>query len=42
VLAFPSSAQAIPLQSGFFIGGAQAGALLATFGEKQAGPVATS
>jgi hypothetical protein len=30
VLAFASSAQAIPLQSGFFIGGAQAGALLAT------------
>jgi hypothetical protein len=41
VLAFASSAQAIPLQSGFFIGGARAGALLATFGEKHAGPVAT-
>jgi hypothetical protein len=41
VLAFASSAQAIPLQSGFFIGGAQAGALLATLGGKQISPAAT-
>jgi hypothetical protein len=34
VLAFATSAQAIFLQSGFFIGGAQAGVLLATLGAK--------
>jgi hypothetical protein len=40
-MAFASSAQAIPLQSGFFIGGAQVGALLATLGGKQVSAVAT-
>jgi hypothetical protein len=37
VLAFASSAQAIPLQSGFFIKGAQVGALKASFLGKQLG-----
>jgi hypothetical protein len=41
MMAFASSAQAIPLQSGFFIGGAQAGALLATLGGEQVSAVAT-